>query len=258
MDSNEKLNLMLRELKIRRYSQQTIKSYLYLLKKFLNSNLNEKDFLLLHSEKSTSLMRKIYFVLQFYHKYVLKNDEIELYLVKSDKKIPIVLNREEVFAMLNSTHNLKHKIILGLLYYAGMRLSEVINLNWTDLDFNRKTIHIKSSKGRKDRIVFINQKLELFLNTFGIKKDGFVVESLRNKKYSKRTIQLIVKTASIKVQIKKKVTPHTLRHSFATHLLEKGVDLRIIQQLLGHSSLNTTEIYTHVSNFRLIEASKLL
>jgi len=156
------------------------------------------------------------------------------------------------------TKNLKHKLVLALLYYAGLRLSEVRNLKWEDIDFEREVIHVKQAKGEKERVVFLHKKLKELLMKYGIKKSGIVLVSDRWKRYNERTIQQIVKNAARKAGIKKKVTPHTLRHSFATHLLEARADIRYIQQLLGHKSLRTTQIYTHVANKDIKKLAELL
>ena len=144
------------------------------------------------------------------------------------------------------------------LYYADLRLDEVRNLRWQDIDFDKDIIHIKTAKGEKERVVFLHPKLKEMLEIYGISKQGLVFISQKGKKYNKRTIQQIVKNAARKAGIKKKVTPHALRHSFATHLLEAGTDIRHIQQLLGHKSLRTTQIYTHVANKDIKKLAELL
>ncbi|MCK4429548.1 MAG: tyrosine-type recombinase/integrase, partial [Candidatus Aenigmarchaeota archaeon] len=134
---------------------------------------------------------------------------------------------------------------------------EVINLTWQDMDFNRSIIHLKETKGHKERIVFFHEKLKELLKNCS--KDGkFILISERGNKYNKRTIQQIVKNQAVKAGIKKKITPHCLRHSFATHLLEAGADIRYIQKLLGHSNLQTTQIYTHVANKDIKNLANLL
>ena len=160
--------------------------------------------------------------------------------------------------MINVTNNLQHKLIIMFLYYGGLRLNEVINLKWQDLDFERKIIHLKKTKGENQRIIFLHDNLIEKLNKFKVNTDGLIFESNRGKKYSEETIQKIVKIASKKANINKKVTPHTLRHSFATHLLEAGADIRYIQKLLGHKNLKTTQIYTHVANNDIKNLAKLL
>ena len=204
-------------------------------------------------------MRGVYFALEFFYKNVLNErfDE-NLPLAKSKQKLPIVLNRKEIQKLFEVITNIKHKVVLALLYYAGLRLSEVRNLKWQDVDFERGIIHIKQAKGERERIIFLHEKLKELLVEYGIKKSGFVLISERGKKYNERTIQQIVKNAARKARIKKKVTPHILRHSFATHLLEAGADIRYIQQLLGHKSLRTTQIYTHVANKDIKNLARLI
>nr|WP_211247071.1 tyrosine-type recombinase/integrase [Methermicoccus shengliensis] len=179
-------------------------------------------------------------------------------MAKSKHKLPVVLNRREVQKLFEVTTNIKHKVVLALLYYAGLRLSEVRNLKWQDIDFERGLIHIKQAKGEKERVIFLHKNLKDLLINYGIRKSELVLISERDRKYNKRTIQQIVKNAAKKAGIKKKVTPHTLRHSFATHLLETGADIRYIQQLLGHKSLRTTQIYTHVANKDIKKLANLL
>ena len=133
------------------------------------------------------------------------------------------------------------------LYYAGLRLNEVINLKWQDLDFERETIHVKIAKGNKERVLFLHHDLMQVLQVYGIEKEGLIIRSERGGKYTNRTIQLVVKNAAKKAGIKKNVSPHTLRHCFATHLLEAGVNIRRIQQYLGHSSLNSTMVYLNLT-----------
>lgn len=150
--------------------------------------------------------------------------------------------------MIISTKNYNHKTIIQVGYAAGLRVSEIINLKWTDIDFKRNVIHIKSAKGKKDRIVMLSPKVKKTLLKLDSEKEGLVFKTNRGKKYTTRTIQMIVRKAAKNAGIKKLVTPHTLRHSFATHLLEKGTDIRYIRDLLGHTNINTTLIYTKVSN----------
>ena len=136
-------------------------------------------------------------------------------------------------------------------------LDEVLNLSWKDIDFDRDLIHLKKTKGEYERIVFLHENLKQALGIYGIKQ-GLVLMSDRNKKYNKRSIQQIVKNSAMKAGIKKNVHPHTLRHSFATHLLEAGCDIRYIQKLLGHKNLQTTQIYTHIANKDIKRLANLL
>jgi len=258
-EKNQLVQKLIEELKLRRYSHQTNKSYISTIKNFLDSGKTPREFLLLYSDKSKSTMRSIYFSIKFLYENILnKNFEEKLPLARESLKLPIVLNKEEITKMIKYVNNIKHRLIIMFLYYAGLRLDEVRNLKWQDIDFNREIIHIKVAKGDKERVVFLHRKLIEILEIYGEKKEGFIFISQRGGKYNKRTIQQIVKQASKKSEIKKNVTPHTLRHSFATHLLESGADIRYIQQLLGHKNLKTTQIYTHVANRDIKRLANLL
>ena len=256
----ELIGQLIEEIKLRKYSYQTGKAYISITKRFLKSSKTPREFLLDYSNKSRSTMRTTYFALKFFHEKVLhKKFDENLPLAKKSHKLPVVLSREEINKMIKETSNLKHKLILMHLYYAGLRLNEIRNLRWCDIDFDRELIHIKIAKGEKERIVFLHPKLRETLKLYGTGKNhSLILKSERNKKYSEKTIQEIVKNAARKTDITKKVTPHTLRHSFATHLLEGGADIRYIQQLLGHKNLQTTQIYTHIANKDIRRLADLL
>jgi len=257
----ELVGKLIEELKLRKYSYRTGKKYREIVLKFLKSGKTPREFLLFYSNKSRSTIRSVYFALKFFYENVLNErfDE-KIPLAKSKQKLPIVLSRSEIQKIFEVTSNIKHKVVLALLYYAGLRLSEVRNLRWQDqdIDFEREVIHLKQAKGEKERIVFLHKKLKKMLMDYGIRKSGLVLISERGGKYNERTIQQIVKNTARKAKIKKKVTPHTLRHSFATHLLEAGADIRHIQQLLGHKSLRTTQIYTHIASKDIKKLANLL
>jgi integrase/recombinase XerD len=245
----DQIDSLTNKLKLKGYSQNTIKRYIDITKKFLISNKTPQDYLLQFTDKSNSTLRTTYFALQFFHEQILHQKFREsIPLAKNTSKLPSVLNKTQIQDMINITINPKHKLCIMFLYYAGLRLNELRNLEWQDIDFERETIHIKDSKGNKDRVVFLHGKITEFINNIGKGTCGLVLISERGSKYNNRTIQEIVKVASKKSSINKKVTPHTLRHSFATHLLEAGADIRYIQKLLGHKSIQTTQIYTHVAN----------
>ena len=254
----KEINKLNDELKLRKYSDQTIRNYNLIISNFIKSKKTPKEYLISKTDSSNSTMRSTYFVLKFYYNHVLnKKFSHEIPLVKKSQKLPIVLSKEEINKMVNLTNNLKHKLILSFLYYAGLRLDEVINLKYKDLDFDRKLIHLKITKGKKERIIFLHEKLIEMLNFYKENKDLLFASNL-NQKYNKRSIQEIVKNAAIKSNIKKRVSPHTLRHSFATHLLEAGADIRYIQSLLGHKDLRTTQIYTQVADKNIINLANLL
>jgi len=259
-EDKQKLLIKLKdELNLRKYSSQTKKAYIFNVNAFLNSKKSPREFLLKYINKSNSTMRGVYFALKFFYENVLdKKFDKKIPLAKSSFKLPIVLSKEEISNMLNATKNTKHRIALELLYYAGLRLSEVINLTWKDIDFDREIIHLKETKGQRERIIFFHEKLRESLKNCNNKDEKFILVSERGNKYNNRTIQQIVKNQAIKAGIKKKVTPHCLRHSFATHLLEAGADIRYIQKLLGHRNLQTTQIYTHVANRDIKNLANLL
>ncbi|MGI9530963.1 site-specific tyrosine recombinase/integron integrase [Lutimonas sp.] len=164
--------------------------------------------------------------------------------------LPVVLSKQEVIDLLRNTRNLKHKAVLALLYSSGLRIGELINLELNDIDVDRRQIFIRNGKGRKDRYVIMAESFrQLFQNyLMTYKPKRFFVEGQKEgEQYTPTSIRQFLKRACKLARINKKVTPHTLRHSYATHLLEQGVDLRYIQELLGHSRPETTMIYTHVS-----------
>ncbi|MBI2653581.1 tyrosine-type recombinase/integrase [Candidatus Woesearchaeota archaeon] len=246
-------------MRLRKYSKQTDKAYLSIIRSFIHSELSPREFLLKYSDKSRSYMRSAYFALKFFHENVLnKKFDEKIPLAKNKGKLPVVLNKDEVNKLFESTLNIKHRLVLMFFYYSGIRANEIVNLKWEDIDFQRGTIHLKTAKGDKERIVFFHEKLKSFIEYFNLKKDGYVFLSNFGKKYDKRTVQTIVKKAARKAAIGKKVTPHILRHSFATHLLEAGADIRHIQKLLGHSNLQTTQIYTHVANKDIKKLANLI
>lgn len=253
------LNKLCEEIRLRKYSKQTEKAYVNIIKNFLASGKMPREYLLGYADKSSSAIRSVYFAIKFFYEAVLnqKLDE-KIPLAKNGGKLPVVLGREEIQKMLDSTFNLKHRLILMFLYYTGIRLNEIVNLRWEDIDFERGIIHLKTTKGSKDRIIFLHGRLAEFIKAFNLKGNGLVFLSNFGERYNKRTFQMIVKSTSKKAGINKRVTPHTLRHSFATHLLEAGADIRHIQKLLGHSSLQTTQVYTHVANSDIKKLANLL
>ena len=250
-EEEDLLKTMDDEMVLRGFSNATRDAYSGNVRRFLRSGLSPKEYLIRNSGRwSRSTVRSVYFSLSFFHERVLKKkfDE-DLPLVKRKQKLPVVLSREEVRRMIDSTENLKHRTLLMALYYGGLRLNEVRTLRWSDMDFDRDLIHLKNTKGGKERIVFLHGRLKRHLmmlrRTNG--EDTIFVPKNHGGKYSSRSIQLIVKGSAKRAGIEKITTPHTLRHSFATHLLEGGVNILKIQRVLGHKNLKTTSIYTHVS-----------
>lgn len=172
---------------------------------------------------------------------------------KQEKQLPSVLNVEEVKSIFNNLTNLKHKTLLSLLYSGGLRIGEALSLRIEDIDSKRMLIHIKQAKGKKDRYTLLSESFLKLLREYYLayKPKTFLFEGLNGKQYSNASAQAVLKKALRSTSISKKITLHTLRHSFATHLLENGTDIRYIQELLGHSSPKTTMIYTHVSQTSL-------
>ncbi len=171
------------------------------------------------------------------------------------KSLPLVLSKEEVIDLIRHTQNLKHRALITMIYSAGLRISELLNLKISDIDVDRRQLIVRQGKGRKDRmIVLADSFLPLFNNYYlTYQPKEFFIEGEAGKKYSAESVRAIIRRGCKRAGIKKRVTPHTLRHSYATHLLESGVDLRYIQELLGHSRPETTMIYTHVSRKDLLQ-----
>ncbi len=245
-----------RELKLRNYSRKTIKSYIYGVNNFLefskkrglNENVAEDYvFLQLKNKKNPSSVCQIVAILKFFFENVL-HEKIDLIKPKKNKTLPDILTIEEIRKLVKVTKNPKHKLIIKIIYGTGLRVSEIVNLKKSEINFEENLIKIKLGKGKKDRFVKLPSSIIEELEHFSkLGNSKYLFESQRGGKLTIKSIQAILKNAQIKSKIKKRVYPHLLRHSYATHLLESGTDLRIIQKLLGHSSIKTTQIYTQIS-----------
>ena len=254
-----------RELRLRNYSFKTIKAYLSCLNEYFNFqklNLEKideekiKEFLLNKQSKNYSSQTiNLYLnAIKFFYREVLKIPQrINLKFAKRSKKLPIVLSREEIKNIIDTIKNPKHKLIISLAYGAGLRISEVVNLKVKDVNLEELTIHLKNAKGRKDRITIFPEKIKNNLQNLiaGKNLNDYLFESERGGKLTERTAQKVFENALRRAGIKKDATFHSLRHSFATHLLENGVDVRYVQELLGHQNIRTTQIYTQVTNPKL-------
>ena len=189
--------------------------------------------------------------MKFYYEIVMgmPNRFYDIERPRKEEKLPIVLSKEEISRMLSKLTNIKHKCLVGLLYSSGLRLGELLNLKISAVDSDRMLIHIVEAKGNKERYTILSEALLADMRKYYLiyRPKEYLFEGPYGNKYSETSVQNIVKRTAKWVGIRKKVSPHTLRHSFATHLLENGTDLRYIQNLLGHSSSKTTEIYTHVA-----------
>lgn len=252
------MKVLIDELRLRGYSCKTIKAYVFWNKRFLEfvqkpvlcvclDDIKKFQLHLLDKGLSSSSRHCATAGLRFYYFVVLKRRFGFVY-PKVSNKLPMVLSKQEILALFGVMTNHKHRLILELTYSSGLRISEIINLKWQDIDFDRNLIHLKSAKGNKDRIVMLSLKVKESLMNLLPNKERYVFLTNRDSKYAQRTIQKIIENTATKAGIRKSISPHTLRHSFATHLLEKGTDIRYIRDLLGHTNIGTTLIYTKVSN----------
>ena len=249
----------------RRYSDSTITTYTEALRYFLTffnekpvAEIDNNDVIrynneyILNNKLSGSFQNQIVNAIKLFFSTV-RETKIELDKIhrpKREKLLPNVLSKEEVKLILNAHSNLKHKTMLSLIYACGLRRSELLHLKPTDIDSKRGIVIVKQGKGKKDRIAPLSDKILIMLRKYYIahKPITYLFEGkFPGEPYSEYSLQSVLKHALHKVGITKPVTLHWLRHSFATHLLESGTDLRYIQELLGHNSSKTTEIYTHVS-----------
>lgn len=258
----QELEKVKRELLIRGYSGKTIKSYVLSLEKYFSYKKEDlpildiesiRNFLLFCLNNGISAQTRNIFLSAikfYYYNIVGSHQKIDIRTAKENKSLPVVLSRSEISQIINSIINKKHKLLIEISYGGGLRVSEVINLKVGDIDLNELTLHLKQSKGQKDRITLLSKQIISDLTILIALKDqnNYVFESERGGKLSTRTAQKVFENALIKSGIKKDATFHSLRHSFATHLLENGVDVRYVQELLGHQNIRTTQIYTHVTN----------
>ncbi|GAB4453292.1 MAG: site-specific integrase [Bacteroidia bacterium] len=252
-------------LRIKRYSYSTIKSYSNAIRVFLSAfpDKNPENIKVNEIEKYINSMVTNKGISQAYQKVMVgaiklffnellgKNYKLDyLYPDRYEKKLPDVLDKSEVRQIIDTIQNLKHKSIIALIYSAGLRLNEALELKLNDIDSKRMLIKIKQSKGKRDRYVPLSEKILILLREYykEYKPKEYLFEGQKGGKYSARSVQAIFRKAAYNAKINKDVSVHTLRHSFATHLLEAGTDIRIIQQILGHSSVKTTQIYTQVSH----------
>ncbi|MBU2503601.1 MAG: tyrosine-type recombinase/integrase [Nanoarchaeota archaeon] len=261
MEKEEFLKKLETELKISKNSPHTIRNYLSANSQLVNfshkapDQINEDDVKSFMAENLTekSSMSAILFLSSIKYAYsnLLKNDITRnIRRPKRERKIPSVLTKEEVKILLDSIANKKSQLMISLIYAGGFRVSELTNLKIQDLQFEEKVGYIRNAKGKKDRIFnipdFLFKDLKEQANLQRSQQKEFLFSGPKGC-LSTRNLQKIVEKARIKAGIQKEVHPHTLRHSFATHLLEKGIDIRLIQILLGHASISTTELYTHIS-----------
>jgi integrase/recombinase XerD len=260
-----KIEQFKRWLSSKRYSSNTIKTYSEALHTFLKyyhhkpiEQITNEDVIvfnndyILKNNLSASFQNQVVNGVKLFFNEI-QGAKLKVDLVhrpKKEKLLPNVLSKQEVKEILNAPNNIKHKAMLSLIYACGLRRSELLNLKPNDIDSNRGVIIIRQAKGKKDRIAPLSEKILAMLREYykAYKPSTWLFEGQNiNEKYDERSLASVLKRALEKTNISKPVTLHWLRHSYATHILEAGTDLRYIQELLGHKSSKTTEIYTHVS-----------
>jgi integrase/recombinase XerD len=219
------------------------------LTRYIQLKMSKNDY-------STSYQNQLINAIKLYYRVVHNRDlgKFELPRPRGEKKLPVVLSRDEIKSIINQTYNTKHRTIITLIYGTGIRLGESVNILVRDIDFNRKLIYIRAGKGKKDRIVplpaILIKQLELYLKQYI--PDEYLFEGQHNRQYSPRSVQKILKQALIRAGIRKNASVHSLRHTFATHAIEDGIDIRLVQEILGHADIKTTELYTHITNTSIL------
>lgn len=260
-----------RECNRRRLSPRTTKTYLFCINRFLKycdkkgkgiQHVSKKDvrlFLEKHAERglSGSSLNTYHMAIKFLFEQVLdKKMWIDIKYSKVRKKIPTFLTKKEVEKLIESISNHKHKIMIAFMYSAGLRVSELINLRVRDLELRRRFGYVKNGKGGKDRIFVVSERLvaiiQQIITNNRLEEEDYLFSSMRNKKYNTATIRKIIKSSVKKSRIKKNVHPHTLRHSFTTHLIDNGHSISEVQAILGHKSPETTLTYLHTASSKLI------
>ncbi|MFD2562690.1 site-specific tyrosine recombinase/integron integrase [Aquimarina rubra] len=255
------------KLELKRYAINTCKTYISQFERFINrysdreiNQLSEdeiRNYLqsLIHQNKSNSYINQAINSIKFYYEVVMEMPN-RFYAIErphKQQKLPKVLSKEEIISIIEHTNNLKHRCIVSLLYSAGLRRSELLDLKIVDIDSKRMLIRVENAKRNKDRYTLLSENLlkDLRLYYQEWKPKKYLFEGPKGNRYSTTSVENIIIKSAKKAGIYKRVTPHMMRHSFATHLLENGTDLRYIQVLLGHSSSKTTEIYAQVATNNL-------
>lgn len=267
---NELTTKFVKLLEIKRYSKNTIKTYrdavTFFLKYFEKtdpSEIRHEDIFryIEHKVKddkiSFSTQKGIVGAIKLFYKHLYnKNIGIDyIYPDRTEYKLPKVLSQEDIKNILNTIYNIKHKAIISTLYSCGLRISELVNLKITDIDSKRMMVRIENSKGYKDREVMLSEKLLELLRAYykQYKPKIYVFNGQSGGNYTARSAENIFKKALREAKINKPASLHTLRHSYATHLIEQGTDIRIVQELLGHKNIKTTQMYTHITDIRKLK-----
>lgn len=246
------------ELRLRGSSKYTIRNYLQANKEFLqwlgkeSTSVEEDDVKLFLSHlvemgKKPTTINLARSAILYYYNEVLGKGFVPIKTPKIPRKLPVVLTKEEITSLLSACTHEKSRLLIKMLYASGLRISECLNMEVGDLELAQKIAWVRSGKGGKDRMVILSKGLVEDLKPFISGRSGYIFEG-RTGAMTAQNAQKIMRMTAQRAGIRKPVTPHKLRHSFATHLRESGVDLRVIQELLGHANIATTEIYTHVSS----------
>ena len=257
-------------LELKRYSKSTIATYSNFMQIFTDSlvidvealhKLGDKDVILTlikivkTKNYSMSSQKQLIGAVNLFYKELYKRhiDFSIIYPTRKEQFLPHILSKTEIKLILKRTQNIKHKAILAAIYGLGLRISEAINLKVTDIDSDRMLVYIRNSKGNRDRVVMLPSNLLILLRVYfrAYTPKTYLFEGQLGNCYSESSIRKVLKNALLKTKITKSITVHSLRHAFATHLLESGTDIRIIQKLLGHKSIKTTLLYTQVSQSTL-------
>ena len=266
MESEVILKTFQTKLNTQRYAKNTIKSYmdyasLFLkhlneypslkdvpvraIESFINEKVQKEQISVSYQKGLVGAIKKLY--------ELTLNQKVQLdylYPKRSFSKLPKFFSKEEIRQLIDSTNNIKHRAILMTIYSCGLRLSELLNLKIEVIRSSEKIIRINQSKGNKDRIVSLPDKLLDILRDYYLlyKPTNYLFEGEKGNRYSERSVQLVLKKSLANAKIKTEGTVHTLRHSYATHLIQSGIDVRIVQELLGHENIKTTMIYTHITD----------
>lgn len=262
---DKKIELFRQLLEVKRYSINSIETYVNAFRQFLlyfkgqdvdaftekqiehyiNAQVSQRKI-------SISYQKQLVAAIKLWYIGVL-NRKIKLdylYPDRSEFKIPTVFSQQEIKKILDVCENIKHKAILTTIYSCGLRLSELINLQIKDIDSSRMTVTVQQGKGNRDRVVVLSEKLLFLLREYFLKfkPTEYLFEGQAGGKYTPRSVQQVLKQTLSKAEIDKDGSVHTLRHSYATHLIEQGTDIRFVQELLGHKNIKTTMIYTHLTD----------
>jgi integrase/recombinase XerD len=260
MNISEHIGNFIQEMERRNYSKNTVENYASCVKVFFGQstkdhpkNINEGDIKIFLAKPAMVNTQRNYHnaIKKFYEICLGQRDKFKyIPYARKEQKLPIVLSQEEIQRMFNVCENLKHKVILSLLYSAGLRVSELINVKWQHIDRSRMIINIIKAKGNKDRQVMLAPQLIPLLENYyrQYQSKEYVLNGQIELQYSERSVGQVVKQLASKAGINKRVWTHLLRHCSFTHMVENGTDINLIQKLAGHSNVKTTSIYTHISH----------